>query len=323
MEKDTRKRALSAALIAIATAGAFAGPAAAGGNDGAPNGQPPAHAPAHGVRGETPPPHAGQPQQAPPQQAPAHGKRGTQPRSTKPRRATAPKPAKARAPKAARPAPPAHAPAHGVRGTKPSGARNVKGRSPDDRGARAKENQGGGQPRGTLCHATGSEKNPYVEIEIANPGILHAHEGHQDDGDIIPAPAGGCPSTLEGAARSVAGTGASGVETAGPATGSAASGSPGAPAGETASGIISSSQMGTTGAADQIQVLGEIDTEAGTAETSDGSPASVPTADVEEGTNGLPFTGLSLIAVILAGLAALLTGVALWRATRAPRRPTA
>jgi hypothetical protein len=43
----------------------------------------------------------------------------------------------------------------------------------------------------TICHATGSEKNPFSEITISVNG-LSGHEGHVDD--IIPAPAGGCPT---------------------------------------------------------------------------------------------------------------------------------
>ncbi len=43
-----------------------------------------------------------------------------------------------------------------------------------------------------ICHATGSASNPYVEIEIAKAG-LNGHAGHA--GDIIPAPADGCPTT--------------------------------------------------------------------------------------------------------------------------------
>ena len=42
----------------------------------------------------------------------------------------------------------------------------------------------------TICHATGSEKNPYNEITVSVNG-LNGHGKH--DGDIIPAPAGGCP----------------------------------------------------------------------------------------------------------------------------------
>ncbi len=43
----------------------------------------------------------------------------------------------------------------------------------------------------TICHHTGSAKNPYVEITISTNG-LNGHDKHP--GDIIPAPAGGCPT---------------------------------------------------------------------------------------------------------------------------------
>lgn len=46
-----------------------------------------------------------------------------------------------------------------------------------------------GQDKTTICHATGSQTNPFVEITIANPA-LPAHRRH---GDLVPAPAGGCP----------------------------------------------------------------------------------------------------------------------------------
>lgn len=42
----------------------------------------------------------------------------------------------------------------------------------------------------TICHATGSSKNPFVMITISVNG-LNGHDKHA--GDIIPAPAGGCP----------------------------------------------------------------------------------------------------------------------------------
>lgn len=42
----------------------------------------------------------------------------------------------------------------------------------------------------TICHATGSEKNPYNEITVSVNG-LNGHGKH--DGDIIPVPVGGCP----------------------------------------------------------------------------------------------------------------------------------
>lgn len=44
----------------------------------------------------------------------------------------------------------------------------------------------------TICHATGSKKNPYNEITVSVNG-LNGHDKHEKD--IIPAPVGGCPST--------------------------------------------------------------------------------------------------------------------------------
>ncbi|HUF38131.1 MAG TPA: DUF5666 domain-containing protein, partial [Anaerolineales bacterium] len=45
----------------------------------------------------------------------------------------------------------------------------------------------------TLCHATGSATNPYVEITVSVQGATNGHAGHS--GDIIPAPAEGCPDS--------------------------------------------------------------------------------------------------------------------------------
>jgi hypothetical protein len=42
----------------------------------------------------------------------------------------------------------------------------------------------------SICHATGSRTNPYNEITVSVNG-LNGHGKHE--GDIIPAPAGGCP----------------------------------------------------------------------------------------------------------------------------------
>jgi organic hydroperoxide reductase OsmC/OhrA len=43
----------------------------------------------------------------------------------------------------------------------------------------------------TICHATGSKTNPYVEITVSVNG-LNGHVNHPND--LIPAPAGGCPT---------------------------------------------------------------------------------------------------------------------------------
>lgn len=46
----------------------------------------------------------------------------------------------------------------------------------------------------TICHATNSDKNPYVEIIVSING-LNGHGNHE--GDIIPVPEGGCPATKQ------------------------------------------------------------------------------------------------------------------------------
>ena len=45
----------------------------------------------------------------------------------------------------------------------------------------------------TICHKTGSAKNPYVQISVSENAVKNGHGKH--DGDIIPAPEGGCPET--------------------------------------------------------------------------------------------------------------------------------
>jgi len=44
----------------------------------------------------------------------------------------------------------------------------------------------------TICHKTGSATNPYVEITVSVNALKHGHTTAK--GDIIPAPAGGCPT---------------------------------------------------------------------------------------------------------------------------------
>lgn len=45
----------------------------------------------------------------------------------------------------------------------------------------------------TICHRTASASNPYRKITVATKAALKGHQRHS--GDIIPAPAGGCPAT--------------------------------------------------------------------------------------------------------------------------------
>ena len=44
----------------------------------------------------------------------------------------------------------------------------------------------------TICHKTGSEKKPYVEITVSNNVTTDGHANHE--GDLIPAPDGACPT---------------------------------------------------------------------------------------------------------------------------------
>jgi hypothetical protein len=46
----------------------------------------------------------------------------------------------------------------------------------------------------TICHLTGSTSNPWVVITVSTSAI----PAHNDHGDIIPAPASGCPSDDDG-----------------------------------------------------------------------------------------------------------------------------
>jgi hypothetical protein len=62
-----------------------------------------------------------------------------------------------------------------------------------DQGTPAPDEGRGGADMVTICHATGSETNPYRTITVdRNSVIYQGHLGHPDD--IIPATAGGCPS---------------------------------------------------------------------------------------------------------------------------------
>src|SRR5437867_8569928 len=67
----------------------------------------------------------------------------------------------------------------------------VQQRNDGDHGRAAGAN---GDHKITICHATGSEKNPYVEITVDEHAVDdRGHDHHQDGRDMIPAPPGGCP----------------------------------------------------------------------------------------------------------------------------------
>lgn len=76
---------------------------------------------------------------------------------------------------------------------------NGNDNSDDDNGNgkdkdKAKDNGNNKNKEGkiTICHKTGSAKNPYVEITVSDDATADGHASHE--GDIIPAPEGGCPA---------------------------------------------------------------------------------------------------------------------------------
>jgi len=162
----------------------------------------------------------------------------------------------------------------------------------------------------TICHHTGSATNPWVTITIADPA-LKAHRRH---GDLIPAPAGGCPKPeQQDAAEVPLGLGAS---LPGPTTTVAPAEA--APVTAASSPITATSQSQPKGA-----VLGTTATSRSTARTrgsvravSAASRSSAPVAAeaaIETG-GRMPYTGWPLWLVAMTGAAALLAGFALRRA---------
>jgi hypothetical protein len=164
----------------------------------------------------------------------------------------------------------------------------------------------------TICHATGSATNPFVTITISD-NALPAHRRHQDGRDIIPAPAGGCP-TAAGQVQQPAGSEQQG-STQG-TTGSSTQGTAGANAQGTAgtgtgAGTLGESTNGSGKSPNQVSVLGA--STSGSAPSASNSPSATGTQ--ASSSNGLPFTGTDAIIVAILGLAALLLGVSVRRAT--------
>ena len=151
----------------------------------------------------------------------------------------------------------------------------------------------------TICHATGSTKNPYVTITISNNAIP-AHRRHQDGRDIIPAPAGGCPATAaqQPAAQQALAAPTNGASTTTPSA--AAQGQ-----------VLGVSTTSGSSKPNKVSVLGA--TTSGRSPSASSSPSALATRS--SGSKGLPFTGTDAIIVALLGLAALLLGVTARRAT--------
>lgn len=169
----------------------------------------------------------------------------------------------------------------------------------------------------TICHATGSETNPYVEITIAQAGWDNGHSKHEDD--LNPVPEGGCPGTAPQT------TGAQGVveqpnpfvapqpevSVVAPATTEAA-----APATTTeGQAVLGARAEGGSSAPDEggNEVLGA-EASGGSAPASAVAPAAAE-ATKKADTGSLPFTGFELALVLLLAAGALMAGFALKRAS--------
>jgi hypothetical protein len=169
----------------------------------------------------------------------------------------------------------------------------------------------------TICHATGSSTNPYVEITVSRNAVK-AHADHQDGRDIIPAPAEGCPGAAP-PEQAAAGTPEQQAADSAPA----ATGTEPQPT----SGVLGVSATRSLPAAALLGVRLVLDDTAGSEVlgATASSPADegaralpVATATSPDEVKGLPFTGLELGIVAALGLAALLAGFALRRAQRGP-----
>ena len=285
------------------------------------------------------------------------------PKAPPPRRNAQPKPAKPAKPKAKKPAPPrSNRPtqAPGRSGTAPQGPR-ARGKGPVARQA-PRSSQGSGNPsqgrraeqgKVTICHATGSSTNPYVEITVSRNAVP-AHTRHQDGRDLVPAPAGGCPGSQ--GAGPVATNGKPGKVTLCHATGSEKNpyvlitvsesalqahlrhqdgedivnptgpcpGTPGEVIANwlptlatvvglppSAGGVLPQTVAGVLGdTADSGEPAGD------PAEKADGDVAGVTASSGDPKDDSLPFTGLNVALLALAGIAALLTGVGVRSAVR-------
>jgi hypothetical protein len=152
-----------------------------------------------------------------------------------------------------------------------------------------------GNGKETICHATGSETNPYVRITIS-VNALKAHDRHQNDEDIIPAPAGDCPNTVIPAGL---GNPPSGIESTGNTQ------------------LAGMPEAG--GEAPESGVMG-VSEESGSSPAPAGAVQGVEQGGVEGATevsntsgSSLPFTGLGLGLLVALGAMLALTGLVLRR----------
>lgn len=278
---------LTAAATSLAlSAGAYAQPGKS------PNGAPGPEGNPNQPQTEAQPP--AKQQSAPNGNAYAYGKDKPKGEPARPPAKSA-KPKSKRAPKASTPAPRGNA--YGLKKQAPKG-----GSKPT---SKTKSNNGKKAPKATLCHATKSGKNPYVNITISGNALRRAgHTNHHARSwdDIITVAAGEeCENGTS------------------PTTATTTQGQPAAAALQAVAGVVQS-VLGT-GAVLGAQASGGAETPASGVLGAQAEGASAPAAAAETrsaNTGSLPFTGLELAFLVIAGMAALLGGLALRRVI-APR----
>jgi len=152
----------------------------------------------------------------------------------------------------------------------------------------------------TICHKTGSASNPYVEITVDKHALKNGHTAAK--GDIIPAPAGGCPTAPAAPAASAPAAAAAPASAAPAAPAAAAPAAPAAPAPAAptaAGGVLGAvSPLHSTKPKASAGVLG----------------ATVRLGRKVGGTN-LPFTGLPLWIFTAVALGLILVGAGARRAS--------
>ena len=288
---DAGRVAIAAAALTLALAPAAAANGKGNGNGNSNAGSPPAHA---GQQG--PPPHANNDNGNRSPSSQGNGSRGNS--------GNAPGRSHGNPTPGTRPsqAPPSWSNAGGRRPSStpaPRGGNDTPKKSEHD-------NNGAAHQKTTICHATGSDTNPYVEITISDRA-LKAHAAHQDGRDIIPAPGGGCPKAevTNATTDAIAGLGpAFDAALPGPPTvaGATASGSS-EPTGETTGRPVAAGDVAGAEATGETPAAGA---------AADTAAASNSPDKGEEG-GSLPFTGLAVVMLAIAGALLIATGLGLKR----------
>ena len=178
-----------------------------------------------------------------------------------------------------------------------------------------------------ICHATGSDKNPYVTIEISENGLNgHLNEQHAGDReDIYPVPAGGCPvattPTNPGPTTPTPPTDTPTTPETNPTTPGTTPTTPGTIPTDAAAGAggtpNTTGETPTAGAADGSgtpDAAAQNEATAGAGNNTDAGDAVAAVGADDSG--NLPFTGLALGGLLLAAIAAIGAGIATRRANK-------